>query len=58
MYITKDIFQISVSQPFGLQVPIKDKFSSNCPSQKILRALCPAINVLFTQKHQIDADFA
>ncbi len=28
------ILYVSVSQPFGLQVPVKPKFSSYCPGPK------------------------
>jgi len=44
------ILYISGSQPFGLQVPVKDKFSSYCPGQNVLRYCVPAMYVLRTTR--------
>jgi len=52
------VVYISGSQPFGLQVPVKDKFLSYCPDHIFLRYCVPELCVLWTQKHQIDAKFA
>jgi hypothetical protein len=49
----------SGSQPFGLQVPVKDKFFIYCPSQQSFKVLCPRIMCFMGQKQQqIDTDFA
>jgi hypothetical protein len=46
-----------VSQPFELQVPVKDKFSSYCSGQKNFSVLCPS-TMCFRCPKYIDADFA
>jgi len=50
----------SVSQPFGPQVPVKDKFSSYCPGKIFLRnCMCQVVYMFYVpKKHQVDADFA
>ncbi len=47
----------SGSQPFGLQVPVKDKCLGYCTSQ-FFKYCVPELCVLWTQKHQIDAELA
>ncbi len=70
MFVTQDNFlriskynnhvivNCSGSQPFKLQVPVKDKFLSYSPGQILLRYCVPELCVLWNQKHQIDAKFA
>jgi len=55
--VTKSILYTSGSQPFGLQVPVKDKFLVYCPSQQNFKVLCPRI-MCFMGPKKIDTDSA
>jgi hypothetical protein len=51
------VLYVSGSQPFGLQVPVKDYFYVTVPGKKNLWYCCQKLCVLWTQKHLKDADF-
>ena len=48
----------SGSQPFGLQVPVKDKFSSYCPGQNFFLSIVSQQYLFFflPPEHKMDAD--
>ncbi len=55
---TNKVVYSSGSQPFGLQVPVKDNFLSYCPGQIFFIYCVPELCVLWTKKHQLAAKFA
>jgi len=54
-FACKMLMKLIVSQPFGLQVPVEDRFLHYCPGHNILLSFCPS-NVLLIIDYKIDQD--